>query len=70
MLVLVGHRGCHQGLTSTSWLCLCPERGWQGRSCGRWLWERARGWMGLVALGPRARPLGGHRGVQGEHLCR
>lgn len=44
VLVLVGHRGCHQGLTSTSWLCLCPERGWQGHSCGRWLWERARGW--------------------------
>lgn len=61
-----GTEGWHQALTSTSWLCLCPKWGWQGHSCGRWLREQARGWMGLVALGPCACPLRGHRGVRGS----
>lgn len=48
---------------STCWLCLCPKG---GHGCGRWQRERGRGWMGLVALGPRACPLRGHRGGQGS----
>lgn len=43
-MVLVGHGGCHQGLTSSSWLCLGPEGGWQGHGCGRWQW--GQGWGG------------------------
>lgn len=29
-----GTEGWHQALTSTSWLCLCPKRGWQGVAGG------------------------------------
>lgn len=33
--------GCHQGPTSTCWLCLCPKG---GHGCGRWQQEWGRGW--------------------------
>lgn len=66
VLVLVGQRvppGSHQHI-----LALLVSRTGLARPQ---LWQVAVGaGTGLVALGPWARPLGGHRGVQGEHLYR
>ena len=60
------------GYASTSWHCSRPKQGcWQGHRGGRWLREGGRGWMGLVAPGPCACPLGGTQGCPGGvHLCR